>query len=103
MNKKLLQSSFLCALGTVAYIAVVATIMTNAEQSFGEMPKMLAPIAFLTLFVVSAAITGSLVLGRALMMYLDGVKKGAVKQLGMTIAWLAMFLILFFGVLLINK
>jgi hypothetical protein len=88
MNK-LIQRSFLNALGTVAYVSVVATIMQNGEKIFGNVNQSIAPIAFLTLFVLSAAITGGLVLGKPVLMYLDNQKTEAVKLFLYTLCWLA--------------
>jgi len=76
---KLIQRSFLNAFGTGAYIAMVAWVMFHGEKVFEKMPELIGPIAFLMLFVLSAAVTGSLVLGKPLLMYLDDQKKEAVQ------------------------
>lgn len=99
MNNNLIKTSLLSAVGTLAYIAIVVTIMSNAERWFDGMPKFLGPMAFLLLFVVSAAITSSLVLGKPLMMFLDGAKKQAIKLFGCTVGWLAIALVIVFVVL----
>jgi hypothetical protein len=99
MNRNLLKTSLINALGTVAYVAIVATVMTNAQRIFGQMKSVIGPIAFLLLFVTSAAITASLVLGRPLMLYLDGQKQEAVKLFGLTVGWLALFT---FAALILN-
>ncbi len=88
MNK-LVQRSLLNALGTIAYVSVVATIMQNGERIFGNINQTLAPIAFLTLFVLSAGVTGGLVLGKPVLMYLDNQKKEAIKLFLYTLGWLA--------------
>lgn len=88
------NSSFLNALGTLVYIAIVATLLQNAGSIFGKMANYIGPIAFLLLFTLSALVVGSLVLGRPLMMYLDGKKKEAVALLMQTIFWLAGFTVL---------
>ena len=102
MDKKILSAGFYYALGAAAYVSLVAWLLANAEVIFGRMAGILAPITFLLLFVVSAAVTGSLVLGKPLMMYLDGEKKDAVKQLAVTIAWLFLFTIAFMLVLVLR-
>ena len=86
--KNLKLKALLNALLTTAYITVVALIMQNGEKVFGEMNNMLGPIAFLLLFVLSAAITGSLVLGKPILMYLEGNKKEAIKLFLYTIGWI---------------
>lgn len=80
-------TAFLNALGVVAYTALVAWIMQSMGKIEGE-PSLLGPMAFLMLFVLSAAITGSLVLGRPVLLYLDGLKAEAVRLLLYTIGWL---------------
>ncbi len=92
MNK-LIKRGFLNALGTGAYVAIIVTIVFNGEKMFGSINSALAPIAVLLLFITSATITGSLVLGKPLLMYIDGQKKEAVHLLLYTIGWLALGLI----------
>ncbi|HEV8601513.1 MAG TPA: hypothetical protein VGQ87_02865 [Patescibacteria group bacterium] len=90
MDNKMVQKSFMHAALTVLYIAVVAWVMQNVQKWF-PMPDetILAPIAFLLLFVISASVVGSLVLGKPAMMFMSGSKKEAVTLLGYTIGWLA--------------
>lgn len=98
--KKLWMFGFLDALGTIIYIALVATVMSNANRWFGgpDIP-ILTPIAVLSLLVLSAAIVGALVLGRPVMRYLDGQKSEAVKLFLYTIAWLFGFTAVIFIIL----
>lgn len=94
MNK-LIQRSALNALGTVAYVALVATLMRNAQRIFGNKPDtVFAPILILTLFVFSAAITASLVLGKPILMYLNNEKNEAVRLFLYTLGWLAFVIVL---------
>lgn len=93
MNK-LIQRSFLNALGTGVYVAVIVTAMLKGEKMFGQINSMFAPIIFLLLFVTSAAITGGLVLGKPVLMYLDGAKREAVRLFLYTIGWLALGIII---------
>lgn len=67
--------------------------MANAGKFFEKMPKILGTMTFLTLFVLSAAITGALILGKPIMFYLDGKKEESVKLFLWTIAWLFIFII----------
>jgi len=96
MNKNILiKTSLLNALGTVIYVALIAIVMDNAPKIFGEMKSIASPIAFLLLFITSAAITGGLVLGRPIMVYLDNQKPAAVKLFAYTVGWLFIFTFLF--------
>lgn len=93
MNK-LIQRSFFNALGTGVYVAAIVTIMQKGEKMLGQINEMFAPIVVLLLFVTSAAITGSLVLGKPVLMYLDGAKKEAIQLFLYTIGWLALGIII---------
>lgn len=85
----LFKTALINSLGTVAYISLVAMIMTFAEKIFGQTKSIIAPISFLLLFVVSAATTGYLVLGQSILLYLDNKKEEALKLFGYTILCLS--------------
>jgi len=95
MSPKILQWSFVNAVGTLLYVFLVTAVMRNGEAIFGQMKNSAGPAAFLLLFIISAAVTSSLVLGRPVLWYLDNDKKDAVKLFGATTAWLAFFLFTF--------
>ena len=101
MKPQIIKYSALHAAGTVAYIALVATFMFNIDNILGSGPdtSILVPIAMLLLFVVSASITGSLVVGRPILWYLDGKKKEAVSLLISTIGFLTFAMICAFAIL----
>lgn len=88
MNTSLVQRGFVNALGTCAYIAVLVFVMTHVVAKFSGPDTIAAPMAFLTLFVLSAAVTGGLVLGKPILMYLDNKKKEAVELFFYTVGWL---------------
>lgn len=92
------------ALGTTLYVVFVATFLTYASEIFGTGPDdtILIPIAMLMLFVVSAAVTGSLVLARPILWYLDGKKKEAISLLVTTIGMLFLFTIIAFCMLAVR-
>ncbi len=96
---KLLKMAFINSIGTGIYIALVAFLMTNGERLFGQNGGVLGGIGILLLFTLSAIVVGSLVLGKPLMLYLDGSKKEAVKLLLLTILILAVITIVFLGIL----
>jgi len=87
-NSKLVLFGFIHALGVGVYVAIVATFMRHGEQIFGKMNNLLGPMAFLLMFVLSAAVTSALVLGRPILFYLDNKKAEAVKLFGYTLGWL---------------
>ena len=87
-SSKLCWQSLAHSLGVFVYIVIVALIMSNGDKLFGKMTNFWGPIAFLLLFVFSALVTSSLVLGRPVYLYFDGKKEEAVKLFLYTIGWL---------------
>jgi hypothetical protein len=82
------------SMATAVYVVIVAMIMNNAERIFGTMKNIIGPVAFLLLFVTSAAITGFLVLGQPIMMYVDNQRRDAIKLFIYTVAWLFAFTVI---------
>jgi hypothetical protein len=103
-SKKITLYSLLHSIGVVAYIALVALLMNNAERILGQTKDTFwDPVAFLLLFTVSAAITGLLVLGRPIYLFLSGNKKEALTFLFYTLGWLVVFTVLIFLTLILTK
>jgi hypothetical protein len=76
------------SLATTGYIVLIGLFMYFGERTqIGRTNAFLAPIAFLLLFVFSAALTGFLVFGRPAIMYIDGKKKEALELLFTTLAF----------------
>lgn len=92
MRKKIISHSFFFALGETIYIFFVALVMKNANQLFGNNPGVLPIITFLLLFVLSAAISGALILGKPTLLYLEGRKKEALDFFGFTLGWMLVFM-----------
>jgi len=79
MNK-LTKYALIDSLGVIVYVFLIALFFSSAQSIFGDGPKVvLIPLMMLLLLVLSAAITGSLVFGRSVLMYLDGDKKDSIK------------------------
>lgn len=96
MTKPLIQRSILNALGVVAYVSLVATIMRFGNTWFGKEDTYLTGIAVLLLLCVSAAVVGSLVFGYPVILFLNGQKKEGVSMAMATIGWLAIAMVLVF-------
>jgi hypothetical protein len=94
---QIMRRGFVFASLTAVYILGVALFMGNAERLVGGGNGLVGGAAFLTLFVVSAAVTGSLIIGKPVLMYIDGAKKDAVRLFIANIAWLFAMLVLFFS------
>jgi len=99
MKNQLLKTAILNSLAVAIYIFLVAVLMTNGNQLFGQVTGILGGVSMLLLFTLSALVVGSLVLGKPIMLYLDGSKKEAVKLLMYIISFLALITIIFFAVL----
>ena len=99
-NNYLVKLATANALGTALYVFLISQLMTHSEQLFGKIENnLLAPTVFLLLFVFSALFTGYLVLGKPVMMYIDGQKKEAVRLLFYTGAIL--FILMLIGLIII--
>ena len=92
--KKYFLNSILPAILVTLYVLGVATLMLKTEGFQPDQPT-LGIAMFLLLFVLSAAIVGSLIFGRSIMLFLDGEKKQALKYLGGTILSLLIILMIF--------
>ncbi|HTX86823.1 MAG TPA: hypothetical protein VMC41_02010 [Candidatus Nanoarchaeia archaeon] len=97
-NSKLALIALLNSLGIVVYVALVVLVIQTAGKTFGTMNDLIGPIAFLLLFVLSAAITGSLALGRPVILFLDNRKVEAIKMFLCTIGWLFLITVVVFVV-----
>ncbi len=88
---------------TALYIVIVAgTMFYIAETRLGQAePSVFIPIFMLMLFVFSATITGTLMLGRPILWYVEGKKKEAVQLFGYTIGFFFALLALALSCLII--
>ncbi len=94
--------SFLDALGTFVYAAFVAWLGFNGQTIFEKPSSFLMPLFMLLLFVRSALATGLLVLGKPIVLYLNGLKREAFILLFSTLGWLILFLLIVTVVLLVK-
>jgi len=81
------------------YTSGVAWILFNGQRLFGRAPTFLIPFAVLLLFVLSATIVGTLVLGRPALLYFNGKKHEALRFFGYTVGWLVIFTIVVLALL----
>lgn len=105
-NPEYISKSFVSALGTVVYVAAVALLLSHGQAIFGNdsnNKSFLIPIFMLLLFVISAAITATLVLGRPIQLYLAGTKKEGITLFFANLAWLVVFLFVVGAILIAIK
>ena len=103
MSKELLAKTFRNTFGAVAYIFVVSQIMQNGSRFFGEKDNAFTPFVILLLFSLSAAIVGGLVLGHSVILFLNKKNAEGIKAAVYSIAWLGIFTVLGFLILIILK
>ncbi|OGZ34148.1 MAG: hypothetical protein A2Y98_02330 [Candidatus Portnoybacteria bacterium RBG_19FT_COMBO_36_7] len=95
-NSKILSWSIINSLAAFVYISGVAWLMFNGEKFFGKAESFWMPVALLLLFVISATIVGALILGRPILLYLDGKKSDAITLLAYTVGCLFIVTIITF-------
>lgn len=96
MQKKSIRTALMLALGEVGYITLVALFFRTMEKYFSGQPDPPAPfgmVIILTLLVISAAVSGALILGKPILLYLEGKKKEAIQLFGLTLGWMVIFLV----------
>jgi len=102
-NSKLVLLSILHSLGVLAYVSLVVFFMSNGERFFGKEDTPMTGVIVLLVFILSALVTSSLVLGRPIMLFLDGKKAEAVKLLIFTAVDLFILLVIVIGAVLMIK
>ena len=93
---KIIKRAFIDAIGTTAYIILVVSFIFSLQVLAPKEDIVIIPIAMLLLFVTSAAITGFLVFGKPVMLYIDGKKREAISLLGYTLGILFLITLIFF-------
>ncbi len=104
-KSKLVLRGIIQAIGVFAYIFLLSAFMYKANNWLGgDDQELIAPILALLIFVFSALITGSLVLAKPIMLYIDGQKKDGIKLLFYTGASILVLIFFVFLILLfLNK
>lgn len=94
MNKKLIWTGLVNASATFVYTSVIAWFMFNASKIFGVQKAFAIPVFMLTVFIVSATVTGFFVLAKPVMFFMDNKKKEAIRLLVFTLIWLVIFCVI---------
>ncbi|MCX6800374.1 MAG: hypothetical protein NT091_04485 [Candidatus Falkowbacteria bacterium] len=103
-NSTLVRRGAVHAIGVFTYARLLAIFFSKASDWFGKEDKsIITPVAGLMLFMFSALVTGGLVLGKPLMLYVDGQKKDGVKLLFFTGMGMFVLMLLAFVVLWLMK
>lgn len=99
MNNNIVKKALLDAAGIAIYILAVASFMSYVPNTFEQQKSVLVPVTMLSLLVLSAAITGSLMFGRSVLWYLDGNKKDAVTLLFAKLVCMLIVFVISFAIL----
>jgi len=96
--------AFLQATGLVLYIAAIDLfIVTAGDRLNSNVPSFYGPILFLLLFIISAVISASLVLGKTGILFWEKKYKESFTLLGWTVGWCILYFVLFFIIILVNQ
>jgi hypothetical protein len=82
------------SLSASAYIVLVASVMFWGTKMNKGQDSIIAPIAIISLFTLSAAVMGYLFCYQPLMLYIDGKKKQAVNLFLQTLVLFASITVL---------
>jgi len=100
---EIILKSLIHSLSVAIYVFFVGLLFRHGNQWFGKEDKFLTPVAMLLLFILSAAITGSLVLAKPILLFLDKQKTEALSFFLWTLVWLFILTIFaFLGLLLLK-
>lgn len=98
------KNPILNALAAGFYILAVTLIMTLGTQDLPQEDTIIAPIAMLSLFTLSAAVMGYIFCYQPFILYFDGKKKQALDLFIRTVGFFGVFtlgilLLLFSGII----
>ena len=80
------KNPFINAFSALAYIVLVAFVMSFGEKRIPHPNVIVAPVAIISLFTLSAAVMGYLFCYQPAQLYFDGKKKAAVNLFLQTVA-----------------
>src|SRR3989338_3435643 len=97
------RNPFVNASAALLYIILISSIMYYGTGMVGPVKSVIAPIAVLSLFTLSAAVMGYIFVFQPIQLYLDGKKKEAVNLFSKTLAifavmTLVIFIVFFSGI-----
>lgn len=91
------------ASGLVTYILLVSVFLNNVEKIFNQISaQYMAPIIMLLLFIISAVISASLVLGKSGVLFWEKKYREAFTLLAWTIGWGIFYFLLLLTILYIS-
>lgn len=94
MKKHPIFIGLLLAIGVAVYVALISALMYALETIDFIPPMYVSMIVMLTLLVLSAAVTGSLVFTYPVLLAIRKKTKEALLVFASTLVWLVVFIIL---------
>lgn len=101
-NHPMTRKALIDSVSAIAYIIAISIFLYFGQGIFGAGKSILAPITMLSLLVLSAGVTGSLVFGRSVLWYLDGNKKDAIVLLFYKFVIIFVFIVILLTILLVS-
>lgn len=98
-NENMMKNPILNAAAASAYIITIGLVMDFGTRNAPKGYSVIAPIAVISLFTLSAAVMGYLFCFTPLQLYFDGKKKYAVRLFLQTVAAFGIFTALALGLL----
>ena len=95
------EQSMLYSFFAFLYVIAVSILMNNMEKIFVYDRSVLIPIAILLLLVLSVTIMVLFIFGKAIMLYLNGDKKEAMKLVIYNVIGLFIITFAYFALLII--
>ena len=102
LRRSMTKNPYLNALAAAAYIGIVGIVINFAATNKLGSNSVLAPVALISLFTLSAGTMGYIFLTHPVMYYLDGKKKEAVNLFLKTLGTFALLTALFFTYLFLK-
>ena len=93
---KIIRRAFIDSVATFLYIILIVSFIFSMQFFSGQKDNIIIPISMLLLFVCSAAITGFLVFGKPVMLYIDGKKREAGSSFVYTLGILFLITVISF-------
>jgi len=104
VNRELLFTTLRNVILAGAYVYGVSQLMFYGEHLFDQsINQSLIPFAMLLLFALSVTIVGSLVLGQAVLYFLENKKSESLRSAAYSISWLFLITLVVFVTMAIIK
>ncbi len=98
-TKQIIGYGLFNAFAAAAYIGLIAFLLSSVGSVIGPIKGPLSSMAFLLVFVISAAVMGVVIFGRPVLWYFNGRKEEAIRLVAATITFLVVIAAFIFAIL----